>query len=150
MIIFISAIFLFIIDRITKIWALGIFEKITISPFLSFSSIRNYGISFGLFSASPELIFWLTFIICIILVIYSIFLKEKSFPFKIGIGILIGGAISNLLDRIIYGAVIDFISIGIKNLRWPTFNLADVGIVIGSLLIVFMPKQNSHKFPNFC
>ncbi|MEW6103646.1 MAG: signal peptidase II [bacterium] len=137
MIPFIIAILLFTIDRITKALALRISEKITISPFLTLSKTGNYGISFGLFSGYSGIIFWLTLIICIILVAYSIFLKEKPLLFKIGIGLFIGGAISNLFDRIIYSFVVDFISIGIGNARWPTFNIADLGIVIGAFFIVF-------------
>jgi len=137
----IIAILLFIIDRITKILILGCSCEITISPLLKLCLARNYGISFGLFSGYSGIIFWVTLIICILLVCYSIFLKEKSPFFRIGIGLFIGGAISNIFDRVLYGFVIDFISIGIGNLRWPTFNLADVGIVIGAILIIFRKNK---------
>ncbi|MEW6482462.1 MAG: signal peptidase II [bacterium] len=147
MIPFIIAILLFILDRITKILALRISQKITISSFLALSPTGNYGLSFGLFSGYPSLIFWLTLIICIILVAYSVFLKEKPLLFKIGIGLFIGGAISNLFDRIIYSFVVDFISIGIGNIRWPTFNIADLGIVIGAILIICKKAINEKASP---
>ncbi|MEW6679672.1 MAG: signal peptidase II [bacterium] len=143
MAIFVSSILLFIIDRITKAFALKMSSKIVISPFLTISLTRNYGISFGLFSGYSGIIFWVTLIACILLVFYSIFLKQGSPLFKIGIGLFIGGAISNLFDRAIYSFVIDFISIGIGNLRWPTFNLADCGIVTGAMLIILRKNLTS-------
>lgn len=138
--IFLIALLVFVIDRITKVLVLNIASPLVVSPFLTFSLTQNKGIAFGLFSGYSGLIFWLTLILCIALIAYSIFLKKGLIFTKIGIGMFIGGAISNLLDRIIHSSVIDFISIGIGNLRWPTFNIADCGIVIGAILIVLAGK----------
>lgn len=134
MLIFTSALLVFLIDRTTKAQALKC-PFFSLSSFLTFSTTKNPGIAFGLFRERGEIIFCLTLIICISLIIYAISLKKGSMFFKIGIGMIIGGAISNLLDRLIHGSVIDFISIGLGALRWPTFNLADCGIVIGGLLV---------------
>lgn len=144
--IFIISLFVFLIDRITKVLALKL-PCFSISPFITFLPTKNKGIAFGLFSEYSGVVCLLTIIICIILIIYAMFLKKGSLFFKIGMGMFIGGAISNLLDRIIHGFVIDFISIGIGGLVWPTFNLADCGIVIGAIFCVLAGKMKCSTGP---
>lgn len=145
MLIFLSALLIFLIDRITKVLALK--SPPFVSPFVTFSITKNQGIAFGLFSDHSGIILFITLIICILLIIYAMFLKGASFLFKIGIGMFIGGAISNLVDRILYGSVIDFISIGIGDLRWPTFNISDCGIVIGAILMILTGKMKGSTNP---
>jgi signal peptidase II len=136
MLIFITSISLFIADRLTKISALQIKEKIEVlGDFITFSLTRNEGLCFGLFSGHSILIFWLTLFIIILIIGYCLIKKEKSRIFQIGVGLFIGGALGNLFDRAGEG-VIDFISIGIGGLRWPTFNIADIGICVGVVLIL--------------
>ncbi|HAW50408.1 TPA: signal peptidase II [bacterium] len=135
--IFISSLLVFVIDRITKILVINFvsYPIKVLGDFFILSPTKNYGVSFGLFSGYPGLVFWITLAICVFLVVYAVLLKEKSRLFKIGIGLFIGGALGNLVDRP-FGGVIDFISIGIGNLRWPTFNISDIAIVVGAILII--------------
>jgi signal peptidase II len=135
MLIFIVSIALFIVDRLTKMLALQIKEIKVLGDFIIFSLTRNEGLCFGLFSGHSSLIFWLTLFIIILIIGYCLIKKEKSRIFQIGVGLFIGGALGNLFDRAGEG-VIDFISIGIGGLRWPTFNIADIGICVGVVLIL--------------
>jgi signal peptidase II len=61
--------------------------------------------------------------------------RYRSVPILIGFGMILGGALGNLADRIWLGVVIDFIDIGIGELRWPVFNVADMGVTLGVLVL---------------
>ncbi len=141
MLIFITSIALFIADRLTKMFALQLEGKIKVlGDFIVFGLTRNEGLCFGLFSGHLSLIFWLTLFIIILIIGYVVTKKEKSRIFQIGVGLFIGGALGNLFDRAGEG-VIDFISIGIGDLRWPTFNIADIGICVGVILILIRKRE---------
>lgn len=97
----------------------------------------NTGIAFGLFQNNNLLFIILTLIV--ILVILYLY-KEKEFHF--GLDFILAGAIGNLISRIIYGFVIDFIDIKI----WPSFNFADIFIVIGILMIFYKYFQSRKDY----
>ena len=140
MLIFIVSTALFIADRLTKMFALQLEEPIkALGNFVVFSLTRNDGLCFGLFSGNLSLIFWLTLLIIILIIGYVVIKKEKSRIFQTGVGLFISGALGNLFDRAGEG-VIDFISIGIGRFRWPTFNIADIGICVGVVLILYKKK----------
>jgi signal peptidase II len=144
MLIAVIAFALFGLDRISKLFAEGLDGRIEVlGDFIVLCTIRNEGLCFGLFSGYGALIFWLTAILVVFLIGYSVFVKDKSRRFQVGVGLFIGGALGNLVDRP-FGGVIDFISIGIGDLRWPTFNIADIGIVAGAILLVLRRKDASN------
>lgn len=138
---------IFILDRVTKFWAVKYLIKI-IPVFNFFNFIKldfelafNYGVSWGLFSSNS--LFSKLSLIAVILFILSflIFYTGKKLQAKktiLGEILIIAGAVSNLLDRFFYGAVIDFIHVSF-NLNWdfPIFNLADIGIFIGVCYMLF-------------
>ncbi len=68
-------------------------------------------------------------------------LKVKRKIHQFAYGLILGGAVGNVSERIIRGKVTDFIDMGIKNLRWPTYNLADLFIIVGILLLLITPKK---------
>jgi len=107
-----------------------------INNYLNLSLVFNTGIGFGLFSLNNELYYnmlsILIFLIILVL-IYLMFISKTSE--KIFFSFIIGGAIGNLYDRIIYKAVPDFIDFHIKDFHWFTFNIADIFISLG---IIFM------------
>ena len=73
--------------------------------------------------------------IVIVLLIYR--LRAHTLSEKIALSIVLGGAAGNFVDRVRWGYVVDFIDIGIRNVRWPVFNLADVYVTLGICLIVY-------------
>lgn len=89
--------------------------------------ICNRGIAFGLGNVG---VFVPVFVLSII---FLIMVKEKSFYKKVGLGLVLSGGVSNLIDRIFYGCVRDFIAIG----KFPAFNLADSAITVGALILFF-------------
>ena len=130
--------YLKVISLFISLILLDQFSKYLIRHFDGFY-ICNSGISFGI--NLPGFIFWIIWIIIIIGLVYSIF---KNFPSRLSIllSIILAGALSNMLDRLYFGCVIDFIDLKI----WPVFNLADTFISLGAIaIIILILKSKSRK-----
>ncbi len=106
-----------------------------IPGFFDFRWAENTGGAFSLFHQQPWIILSVSIILIIGIIYWAITLHQRAFIVQLALGMVIGGAIGNLIDRIRYGYVIDFLHVYIiRNGReyfWPTFNIADVGIVVG-------------------
>ncbi len=130
---------LFFLDRFAKIKALNILEDknyLFVNDYLNFNLVFNTGIGFGLFKLNAGIYYNILtiFIFFIILVLLFFMIKSKSSE-KVFFSFIIGGALGNLYDRIIFKAVPDFIDFHIKEFHWFTFNIADIFISFG---IIFM------------
>tara|TARA_B100001778_G_C18505511_1_gene591672 strand:+ start:204 stop:677 length:474 start_codon:yes stop_codon:yes gene_type:complete len=140
--IFILSIFLF--DRVTKILIINNGKKfdevnVEITSFLNFNLIWNDGIAFGLFSFDQKTYYNLiTFIIIMItIVIFVMIIKTQKIE-KLGFMMIFGGSLGNIFDRIYYSSVPDFIDIHINNFHWFIFNVADIFISLGVMLLIFV------------
>ena len=129
-------------DQLSKQWALkNIFYDqtiIEINKYLNFIPVWNKGISFGMLSDIMNINFFMiivTITISLFLVLW--FLRTTNKNLSISLAFIVSGAIGNLLDRLNYKAVVDFIDIHIGNLHWPTFNLADSYITIGAFIYIY-------------
>lgn len=138
-----------IIDRILKVlvtnnFALNVRNKI-IDGFFYITNCHNEGAAFSLFSGNVLFLIFITLIV--LFLIYRTINKENVN--KIGIlayGLLLGGILGNLYDRIFYGYVIDYLDFVIFKFNFAIFNLADAAIVIGAiLLIVFEGSDNDER-----
>ena len=133
---------IFFIDRISKIIILNKFNQYNyfINDYLNLNLIWNTGIGFGIFSSTNNFIYHLvTFIISIvILLIFYLILKSKSKREKIIFSLIIGGALGNFYDRIVFKAVPDFIDVHYKDIHWFTFNAADIFISIGIMALILI------------
>lgn len=133
--ILISATLFAIADQLTKSWALERLSSgslVLIDPWFSLELSLNPGAAFGI---TPPFIVLVLLTIILIPTILYLAIKELELKNKItrsAIALILGGAIGNLLDRFTQGAVTDFIAIG----TWPNFNLADIYISLGVLLIL--------------
>ena len=134
--------FIFILDRISKLWIISIFNlenslEIKISSFINLNLIWNKGIAFGLFSYGEKFEYNLLtgLIIMIIAIVFWMIIKTKGFE-KYGFLMILGGALGNIFDRLYYSAVPDFIDIYYKNFHWFVFNVADIFITIGVLMLI--------------
>ena len=109
-----------------------------INQYLNIVIVWNKGFAFGLFQnniLSVNIIYILLIgSVILVLIIYANKLNQKYY-FLI-FGLIIGGALGNLIDRILYGAVVDFIDLHYMNLHWYVFNIADICISIGCILLV--------------
>lgn len=133
---------IFFIDRISKIIILNKFNEYNyfINDYLNLNLIWNTGIGFGIFSSTNDFIYHLiTFIISIvILLIFYLIFKSKSKREKIIFSLIIGGALGNFYDRIVFKAVPDFIDVHYKDIHWFTFNAADIFISIGIMALILI------------
>ena len=106
-------------------------ERIELLPFLSLERTTNSGIAFGLATeVPPALLMAVAVVIVAVLLLLGTQLRWRGA--SLSIGLILGGALGNLLDRATRGSVVDFIDFP----HWPTFNLADVAITIGVLLLI--------------
>lgn len=115
-------------------------------PFLNLRMAWNQGINFGLFSAEDDGTRWVLIGIAIAIILFVLFWIWRDRPGKLGMisaGVLIGGALGNVVDRLIYGAVADFINMSCCGINNPfAFNVADVAIFVGAAgLVVFADKK---------
>ena len=140
---YVTAVVVIIADQTSKWW---IFEKImqppriiNINEYFNLVLTWNNGISFGLFNNDNEINALIISLIATVIIIFLIRLlsKSKTKKLSIGLGMIIGGAIGNVIDRSIHGAVMDFLDIYINVYHWPAFNVADSGITVGALILVF-------------
>lgn len=141
--------FVVVIDRITKIYfsdLLSYGESIPVIPnVLYMTLVHNTGIAFGLFK-DQGLVFIIIPIVAIILLVFNIYFYRQNGEvldrmYIFSFSLILGGAIGNLYDRVMFGYVIDFIDFRI----WPVFNIADSAITIGAILIAFKCIQQSAK-----
>ena len=132
--------FVFSFDRITKKIIInnqlnnqGIF----VNDYLNFELVWNTGISFGLLSQDANTYYHLISLLIFSVIIFLIYLIIKSnFLEKILFSIILGGALGNFFDRIFYFAVPDFIDFHINDFHWFTFNIADIFITVGVILLI--------------
>ena len=143
LIVIISSSSVFLIDLLSKnkiisIFKDGVVEKIYVNEYLDFILVFNTGISYGLFSGGGDFQKWILISLSILIIIFllSFIRNESSILSKLSISFIIGGALGNALDRFIYGAVVDFISLHAKGFSWYIFNIADMFIVIGVILFI--------------
>jgi len=131
----------------------GNFNKsIELTDFFNIVLVWNHGVSFGMFNngvgggLQPLMLSIMT--IAIVAVVIYMLKKSKSKVEATAFGLVIGGALGNLIDRIIYGAVVDFLDFHVAGWHWPSFNVADSIILIGVLLLVFegfFVKDGEHE-----
>ena len=131
---------IFILDRVTKIAIINHQlqnKSIFVNNYLNFELVWNTGIGFGLFSQNANIYYHLITLLITSVIIFLIYLVIKaSFIEKVLFYLILGGAIGNLYDRLIYFAVPDFIDFHINDFHWFTFNIADIFITIGIILII--------------
>ncbi|NLZ47341.1 MAG: signal peptidase II [Clostridiales bacterium] len=131
-----------IIDRVTKLLAISKLngeESIAIiKNFFSFEYVENEGAAFGILQGRQYILSAMAAIMVIAIIFYLIKYKPSSKLLKLSLSMVISGAIGNLIDRLYYNYVVDFISFHYKDLYYfPNFNVADILVVVGTFLLVF-------------
>ena len=131
-----------VLDQFTKALVLAFLEPyqaVEWAPFLSCVLVFNTGISFGLFAGESALLWWVLIglALAVSVLLTSWLYKEKRPRVASALGLILGGAIGNVVDRIFRHAVVDFLDLHIGGWHWPAFNLADSAITVGVVLYVF-------------
>lgn len=131
-----------VIDRVTKLLSIKHLkgkESITvIKVFFSFDYVENEGAAFGILQGKQYILSVIAGIMVIAMIVYLIKYKPSSKLLKLSLALVISGAIGNLIDRLYYKYVVDFISFHYKDVYYfPNFNVADILVVVGTFLLSF-------------
>jgi len=132
-------------DQLSKLHimqTMRLHESIPIIPNLfSFTYIRNPGAAFGLLAGSSNafrmVFFGLTSIFALVLlgtILYR--MPERDWMGRLSVSAILGGAVGNLIDRLRFGEVIDFLDVYVENYHWPAFNIADSAITVGVIFLI--------------
>ena len=138
---FVIILVVFTLDRYSKIFVIDLVQsnqgEIFIYDFLNLTLNWNTGIAFGLLSFKANLLYHSISALILLIIVYLIYLMVASDKFgKITISLIIGGALGNIYDRLNYYAVPDFIDFHVGEFHWFTFNIADIFISIGIIIII--------------
>lgn len=147
-----------VVDQVTKLQIMQnmrLHESIPIVPNLfSLTYIRNPGAAFGLLAGSSNafrmVFFGLTSVLALALLGAILFrMPERDWIGRLSVAGILGGAVGNLIDRMRYGEVIDFLDVYVENYHWPAFNVADSAITVGVLfLILHFATEQKHPPAN--
>ncbi len=128
---------IFLADRLSKWWATAYFAEHgpvhQINDYFTLRQTFNEGVAFGMFQGVGPWIGWLTILVVLGLLYYLTTIPKQAWIVRIGMGLLIGGALGNMVDRITVGRVLDFVE---SPLRSGIFNVADIAINTGMVLVV--------------
>ena len=148
---------IFLIDRISKIYVINLDKKffgseIFSSKYLNISLIWNEGIAFGLLSFDKDNLYNLLTFLIILIIFFIIVMILKSSGFKkYALLLILGGALGNIFDRLMYKAVPDFIDFHVGDFHWFIFNVADIFVTLGVIFMILLEfidndKVNDQKF----
>jgi signal peptidase II len=146
---FVIATFILLLDQLSKWSALsnlqmGVPEPVL--PFLNWLLLFNSGAAFSFLAQGSGWQRWFFTILGLAACVYIVWLLRKNQNDKllcVALSLILGGALGNVLDRIMYGAVVDFIDLHYANWHWPAFNIADSAICIGAALIIWGELRKS-------
>ena len=135
----------FLADRLSKWWALSFLDEdgpTQINSFLYVRETYNRGIAFGMFQGIGPIVGWLTIAVVVGMVVYLVRLPRQERIMRIGLALVIGGALGNLVDRVSAGEVLDFIQMPF---RTGIFNVADMMIQLGIILVLLATLWSGFK-----
>jgi len=138
-----------ILDQVSKLLVLHImepYESVQWTTFLNCVLVFNTGVSFGLFAGEAVFLRWFLIVLTVAVSIWlAVWLYREKRPLCFcGVGLILGGALSNALDRVVQHAVVDFIDFHLADWHWPAFNLADTAITIGVGLYIFASLRDQY------
>lgn len=151
MVFFLTALLVVAADRLSKLWIrsnLLVGQSLPEAGFFRLTHVHNTGAAFGLFQGQSFPLTIVALVGIAVLLLYALFIYRR-FPFlddrlgKSALGLVLGGTVGNLIDRLRFGYVIDFIGVGI----WPAFNIADSAIVVGVIIFAYslLPLARAEK-----
>jgi signal peptidase II len=128
-------------DQLGKLWIrdhLALGESLSITDRLSFIYIGNTGSAFGLLANQTFLIIIISIAALLFILLFLRYLSPATTLSIVSIGLIMGGAVGNLIDRLRFGYVTDFIYFRLwGNFHWPAFNIADAAITVGVFLLIY-------------
>ena len=140
-----------VLDQLTKITIVRLFsygESLAVTSFFNLVLVYNKGAAFSFLSTESGWQRYLFTALGIAAALFIIFLLKRHAGqrmFCIALALILGGAIGNVIDRIAYGHVIDFLDVYMRNWHWPAFNIADSAICVGAVLFVIDELRRVNK-----
>jgi len=132
-----------ILDQASKLAIAGtmrLYESIEIIPFFKLTYVHNPGAAFSFLSEAGGWQRWffagLALVISVAIAVWLTRLKEHETLLAVALALILGGAVGNLIDRLAYGYVIDFLDVYYGTWHWPAFNIADSAITVGVMLML--------------
>ncbi len=131
-------------DQLSKVWVIQNFslgESVSLLPVFNFTYARNYGAAFSFLGDAGGWQRWfftlIAVVVSIVLAIWLSRLAKSQLKLSLALSLIISGAIGNLIDRSLYGYVVDFLHVFYQNWHYPIFNIADCAISIGAVLLIW-------------
>ncbi|WP_199609394.1 signal peptidase II [Flocculibacter collagenilyticus] len=148
--------FLFlIIDQVTKQWVVATFdlyESVQVLPFFNLTYVHNLGAAFSFLSDAGGWQRWffaaVAFLVSVALIVWLGKTRLTEQKLCIAYALILGGALGNLIDRVLFGYVIDFIHVYYENWHYPAFNIADSAICVGAGLLIWDAFTNNNENSN--
>ncbi len=115
-----------------------------IDSYFHFTFVENSGIAFGINFAGGKIFFAITASLASILILYYLWnVRNESFFLRLSLGLILGGAFGNLIDRFMYGRVTDFLDFSLGIYHWPVFNIADSAVTVGMFMYLYYTLSKS-------
>lgn len=137
------SLFALILDQASKLavdGAMQLYQSIPIMPYFNLTYVHNTGAAFSFLSEAGGWQRWffagLALVISIVIAFWLARLKRHEILLAVALALVLGGAIGNLIDRLVYGYVIDFLDVYYQDWHWPAFNIADSAITLGVILML--------------
>ena len=141
-----------LLDQCTKLLAdamLVLHQQVTLIPFLALFKAYNPGAAFSFLSDASGWQRWffvvLALVVIVILLVWLLRLPAAEKATSLALALILGGAAGNLIDRLVYGYVIDFIDVYYESWHWPAFNIADAAIFVGACLLLLDAFQGDKE-----
>ncbi len=132
-----------ILDQLTKIWvtaSLELYQSIPVLPFFNLVLVHNEGAAWSFLADAGGWQRWflsgLAIVVSIAILVWLIRLKPQQRWLAGALALILGGALGNVIDRIMYGYVVDFIDVYYQQWHWPAFNIADSAISVGAVILL--------------
>ena len=146
------AVVVLIVDQCTKLLAdamLAMHQSVELLPFLALRKAYNTGAAFSFLGDASGCQRWFFIILALVVIVILLAWLRRLPPgdtrVRLALVMILGGAVGNVVDRIVYGHVIDFIDVFYGSWHWPTFNVADSAISIGAFLLLLDVFRGSHE-----
>lgn len=148
---------IFVIDQVLKYWVVHVLQLDRVRdidvlpPWLNLRMAWNQGVNFGLMASDTDVTKWILIAVALAIVIWVwvwIWRSNAGTLARIAAGLLIGGALGNVIDRLLYGAVADFLNMSLPGWQNPySFNVADIAIFAGAIGLVLVPQKKVSPAP---
>ena len=133
-----------VLDQITKVWAsasLELYESIAVMPFFNITLAHNTGAAFSFLAQAGGWQRWfftgIAVVVSVVIIVWMKRLPSGERMQAVALALVLGGALGNVIDRVIYGYVVDFLDVYYQQMHWPAFNIADSAITVGAVLLIW-------------